>query len=117
MSPYPATLRSLDACCVVQALIEREHEFLFAAVWPHTLDGDREPGKAIVCCRWNDEDYRRTRCPPDVFQQKFGRHGIEKVYRSDSSRSNARLQGHFYVEMTFFRAGFISDIATWLPRT
>ena len=55
------------------------------------MDGGREPGKAVICCRWNDEDYRRTRCPPDVFQQKFGRHGIEKVYRSDNLRSDTYL--------------------------
>lgn len=68
---------------MVQAFIEREHEFRFLAVEPTELDGAPTGRPAVVCGRWNDADYKARRCPPDEWQQRYVQHGVERVWRDD----------------------------------
>lgn len=35
----------------------------------------------MICCRWNDQDYRATRCPDEMFHERYGQYGIEQIYR------------------------------------
>ena len=39
----------------------------------------------VLCAAWDDALYKKTRCPPQEFEQRYGRHGIHRVWRRDSS--------------------------------
>ncbi|EFN60065.1 hypothetical protein CHLNCDRAFT_18676 [Chlorella variabilis] len=52
----------------IAAFIEREHEFRWVGVL------------AVVCARWDDAQYRRRRCPPDEWQRRYGRHGVQQIW-------------------------------------
>ena len=82
----------------VAAFIEREHEFKFVAVRPLALaapggdsGGDGGGGsngallerRAVLCAANTDEAYRAARCPPDEWARRWGRWGIEKIWRDD----------------------------------
>ncbi|GAB4822485.1 hypothetical protein N2152v2_009531 [Parachlorella kessleri] len=67
----------------IQAFIQREHEFRFVAVEPHHLDGSPTGRKAVMCARWNDADYKRRRCPPEEWQRRYGKHGVDRIWRDD----------------------------------
>eukprot|EP01098_Paradermamoeba_levis_P007668 TRINITY_DN3195_c0_g1_i1.p1 TRINITY_DN3195_c0_g1~~TRINITY_DN3195_c0_g1_i1.p1 ORF type:complete len:233 (-),score=62.22 TRINITY_DN3195_c0_g1_i1:174-836(-) len=63
---------------------EREHEFLFADVEPFTLDDQPMGIKAIICAKWNDEEYKKERIKSDEdWHQRYGRWGVSKVYDDD----------------------------------
>ena len=34
----------------------------------------------IMCGCWNDEAYRRDRCPDDMWQKMYGKHNIKQVW-------------------------------------
>lgn len=64
------TLFEIDATPEsIQAFIAREHEFRFAAVTTRQLAEDGTPAKedrpAVICARNTDENYCKTRCPPE----------------------------------------------------
>ncbi|GBF99319.1 hypothetical protein Rsub_12100 [Raphidocelis subcapitata] len=67
----------------VQAFIQREHEFRFVAVRPTALDGARQERLAVLCAANTDEEYRARRCPPDEWARRWGRYGIDRVWRDD----------------------------------
>ncbi|KAL6757989.1 hypothetical protein V8C86DRAFT_2609319 [Haematococcus lacustris] len=68
----------------VAAFIAREQEFKFVAVTPHSLQGEPQYElRAVVCARWNDEDYKARRCPPEEWQRRWAPHGITRVWRED----------------------------------
>ncbi|KAG0488096.1 hypothetical protein HPP92_006907 [Vanilla planifolia] len=46
----------------VPSFIKREHEFRFLAVVPEALDGTPYNNSAVVCARYNDEEYFQIRC-------------------------------------------------------
>ena len=95
---------------VMQAYVEREHEFRFLAVASETLEGTPSPNLAVgeqffltnhschlfamhggcinvfvsckvLCGAWNDEAYKSARCPPGEFERRYGRFGIDRVWR------------------------------------
>jgi len=63
--------------------VEREHEFRFVAVRCVDATGRPDGRLAVVCARYSDEEYRRERCPPDEFQRRYGRHGVDVIWRDD----------------------------------
>jgi len=65
---------------VVQAFINREHEFRFCAVKPVSLAGEGTGRDAVICSVWNDEEYRARRCGPEEWARRWGVHGIERVW-------------------------------------
>ncbi|OIT37057.1 hypothetical protein A4A49_00994 [Nicotiana attenuata] len=69
----------------IPAFIEREHEFRFLAVIPETLNGLFYINPAIICARYSDEEYLKTRCKGDkgIFFQQYGRYNIDKIWRDD----------------------------------
>ncbi|XP_059286061.1 uncharacterized protein LOC132039583 [Lycium ferocissimum] len=69
----------------IPAFIEREHEFRFLAVIPETLNGLFYINPAIICARYSDEEYLKTRCrgDKDIFFQRYGRYNIDKIWRDD----------------------------------
>ena len=38
------------------------------------------PRVQLLCGVWNDEAYRRDRCPDDLWQTMYGKHGIKQVW-------------------------------------
>lgn len=64
----------------IQAFIQREHEFKFVAVQPQTLQGGVDRF-GVVCARNTDEEYKAVRCPPEEWQRRYGKHGIDKIWR------------------------------------
>lgn len=75
----------------IEAFVAREHEFRFCAVQPETLDGSPDRF-GVVCARNTDENYRQRRCPPDEFERRYGRHGIERLWRDDILPCRAYLR-------------------------
>jgi hypothetical protein len=68
----------------VPAFIEREHEFRFLGVALFSLSGEILLKKAVVCARYSDEEYRKYRCQDnEEYQRRYGRFGIEKIWRDD----------------------------------
>jgi len=69
----------------MDAFVEREHEFRFAAVPAFELCGKRRVDQpAILCTRWSDDEYRRERCAgEEEFHRRYGRHGVDRVWRDD----------------------------------
>lgn len=69
----------------VPAFIERENEFRFLAVVPEGLDGVPFLNPAVVCARYNDEEYFQVRCKgsKEIYNQRYGRYNIEKIWRDD----------------------------------
>lgn len=94
----------------LKAFEEREHEFRLTAVHPVTIDGneplnvevrnlhsnsgsmtipsfideDIEPLKAIMCTKYTDEEYRREKIRSESeWYERYGRWGIEKIWRDD----------------------------------
>ncbi|CAI9119036.1 OLC1v1020685C1 [Oldenlandia corymbosa var. corymbosa] len=69
----------------IPAFIEREHEFRFLAVIPETYNGLLYTDPAVLCARYTDEEYFRNRCKGDkeIFFQRYGRYGIQKIWRDD----------------------------------
>jgi hypothetical protein len=67
----------------VAAFIGREHEFLFLKVSPERLDGSLDGRHSVICGRNTDAHYRATRCPPELWSQKYGKHGLESIWRDD----------------------------------
>lgn len=66
-----------------EAFVLREHEFRFVAVSPVALDGSPTGRPGVLCARWSDEQYRQQRCPPELWQEMYGRHGIDRIWRED----------------------------------
>ncbi|EFJ14855.1 hypothetical protein SELMODRAFT_119517 [Selaginella moellendorffii] len=54
----------------VPAFIQREHEFRFLEV---------------ICAKYSDEEYLSIRCQgnKDVFYERYGKHGIQQIWRDD----------------------------------
>lgn len=75
-----------------EAYVEREHEFRFLAVQCEDFSGNPCPTLAVLCAAWNDESYREARCSDVEFQQRYGRFGIEKVWRDDVLPCRAYLR-------------------------
>ncbi|CAG9463442.1 unnamed protein product [Pedinophyceae sp. YPF-701] len=68
----------------LDAFVEREHEFRFVVVQPQPLAPSAEPPRlAVLCARYSDEEYKAARCPPGEFHRRYGRHGIDRVWRDD----------------------------------
>ncbi|KAK4374478.1 hypothetical protein RND71_005155 [Anisodus tanguticus] len=69
----------------IPAFLEREHEFRFLAVIPETLNGLFYINPAVICTRYSDEEYLKTRCKGDkyIFFQRYGRYNIDKIWRDD----------------------------------
>lgn len=69
----------------IPAFMEREHEFRFLMVFPENLDKTSTSQATVVCARYNDEEYFDQRCKgsKDEFFKRYGRHGIDKVWRDD----------------------------------
>ncbi|KAL4443866.1 hypothetical protein ABPG75_011603 [Micractinium tetrahymenae] len=68
----------------VAAFIEREHEFRFVAVEPLRFECGSPIGRrAVVCARWNDDEYRWRRCPPHEWQRRYGKHGVTQIWTDD----------------------------------
>lgn len=55
--------------------------FRFMAVEPLHFDSGTPLGRfAVVCARWDDDSYRRRRCPPHEWQRRYGKHGVERIW-------------------------------------
>eukprot|EP00892_Ulva_mutabilis_P011556 jgi/Ulvmu1/8773/UM048_0028.1 len=68
----------------VAAWFMRESEYRFLAVETEDLQGLPQDRLAVVCSAFSsDEEYKRLRCPPDVFEEMYGRYGIDRVWRDD----------------------------------
>lgn len=69
----------------VPAFMEREHEFRFLAVFPEASDGTPASQPVVVCSRYSDEEYHKHRCKgsKEEFFRRYGRHGIDKIWRDD----------------------------------
>lgn len=69
----------------IPSFIEREHEFRFLAVVPETINGLFYTNPAVLCARYNDEEYFQNRCKgnQEIFFQRYGRYGIQKIWRDD----------------------------------
>lgn len=69
----------------IPAFIEREHEFLFLAVIPETLNELFYTNPAVICARYSDEEYLKNRCKgdKDIFFQRYGLYNIDKIWRDD----------------------------------
>ncbi|XVF38774.1 hypothetical protein REPUB_Repub20aG0131000 [Reevesia pubescens] len=69
----------------IPAFIERELEFRFLAVLPETLDGEPFANPAVLCARYNDEEFFQIRCKgnKDIYFQHYGRYNIDKIWRDD----------------------------------
>jgi len=67
------------------AFYEREEEFRIVSVQVEKLNGEVENSKALICAAWNDEDYKRERCnnSEEEFHKRYGRYGIQKIWRND----------------------------------
>ncbi len=37
----------------------------------------------VLCTRFSDEEYIARRCPPAEFAARWGRHGIDRIWRDD----------------------------------
>lgn len=35
----------------------------------------------VVCGRFDDEEYKARRCPPDEFQKRYGQFGVHTIWR------------------------------------
>lgn len=69
----------------IAAFIQREHEFRFLAVRPsaffdHAVESRRT---AVICGRNTDENYRKTRCPPEEWERRYGKHGLTTIWGGD----------------------------------
>jgi len=63
----------------------RSFSFRFVAVRPECLEGGTADGRtAVMCARWNDDEYRRVRCPPDEWKRRYGVHGVQRIWMQDS---------------------------------
>ncbi|MCO5574623.1 hypothetical protein L7F22_028412 [Adiantum nelumboides] len=69
----------------IPAFMEREHEFRFLMVFPEYQDKALASQPAVVCARYSDEEYFDHRCKgsKDEFFKRYGRFGIERVWRDD----------------------------------
>ncbi|KAK6772761.1 hypothetical protein RDI58_027999 [Solanum bulbocastanum] len=69
----------------IPAFIEREHEFMFLAVIPETLNELFYINPAVICARYSDEEYLKNRCKgdKDIYFQRYGRYNIDKIWRDD----------------------------------
>jgi hypothetical protein len=74
----------------IEAFIQREHEFKFCAVSTRQLDDDgklllpaTDDRPAVICARNTDENYRKTRCPPEEWERRYGKHGLTSIWRDD----------------------------------
>eukprot|EP00887_Chlorella_sp_A99_P003921 scaffold11.g3921.t1 len=47
---------------------------------------------AVVCTRNDDERYRATRCPPELWEEMYGVHGIDRLWRDDIKPCRAYLR-------------------------
>jgi hypothetical protein len=105
VEPHPdfeilVTLFEIDASNpeTIKAFIDREHEFRFCAVttrqFNSELEGDddataaeesrgREDRPAVICAMNTDENYRKTRCAPEEWERKYGKHGLTSIWRDD----------------------------------
>ncbi|KAI5071452.1 hypothetical protein GOP47_0013703 [Adiantum capillus-veneris] len=65
--------------------MEREHEFRYLMVSPEYLDKTLASQPAVVCAHSSDEEYfdHRLKGSKDEFFKRFGRHGIDRVWRDD----------------------------------
>lgn len=83
-SSIVVSLFEVDASTdAINAFIDREHEFRFLLVNPVTLDGTFDGRPAIICGRNTDENYKSTRCPPDLWERMYGKHGLKSLWRDD----------------------------------
>ncbi len=94
VEPHPdseiiVTLFEIDASDpdAIKAFIQREHEFRFCAVTTRQLEEDGTPAgedrPAVICARNTDENYRKTRCPPEEWERRYGKHGLTSIWRDD----------------------------------
>eukprot|EP00884_Botryococcus_braunii_P007814 jgi/Botrbrau1/17033/Bobra.49_2s0089.1 len=69
----------------IQAFIEREHEFRLLAVEPLHLDGSPTGRLAVLCGKWDDDSYRKRRCPPEEWSKRYSgpSYRIDRVWRDD----------------------------------
>ncbi|KAL0433967.1 UNVERIFIED_CONTAM: hypothetical protein Slati_2731000 [Sesamum latifolium] len=69
----------------IPSFIEREHEFRFLAVIPETFNGLLYTTPSVLCARYSDEEYFLNRCKgsKEIFFQRYGRHGIDKIWVDD----------------------------------
>lgn len=89
-SEIVVTLFEIDAGNpdVIRAFIQREHEFRFCAVVTHQVNRSngspaKEDRPAVICARNTDENYRQTRCPPEEWERRYGKHGLTSIWRDD----------------------------------
>ncbi len=54
---------------------------------PARADRRRRRAPQVLCAAWSDEAYRARRCPPAEWQARYGRLGIDRVWRCDRRRS------------------------------
>lgn len=69
----------------IPAFMEREHEFRFLMVFPESVDGIPASQPVVICAHYSDEEYLEHRCKgsKDEFYKRYGRHGIDKIWRDD----------------------------------
>lgn len=67
----------------MDAFYEREDEFRFTTVIPENMDGTSTNAEAIMCTRFSDEEYRKRCKTEQVYYEKYGKYGIEKIWRDD----------------------------------
>jgi hypothetical protein len=77
----------------ISSFVEREHEFRFMAVRPYAISHENEDEieavtadvrqTAVICARNSDQAYKQTRCPPDEWERRYGRHGLSSIWRDD----------------------------------
>ncbi|XP_024544955.1 uncharacterized protein LOC9644560 [Selaginella moellendorffii] len=71
----------------VPAFIQREHEFRFleVAVVNSSEENAIHLCKAVICAKYSDEEYLSIRCQgnKDVFYERYGKHGIQQIWRDD----------------------------------
>ncbi|XP_011007062.1 PREDICTED: uncharacterized protein LOC105112871 [Populus euphratica] len=78
----------------IPAFMERELEFRFLAVVPETLDGKPFDFPAVLCARYNDEEFFQVRCKgsKEIYFQHYGRYNIDKIWRDDILPCRAYLR-------------------------
>ncbi|KAL3505680.1 hypothetical protein ACH5RR_031062 [Cinchona calisaya] len=78
----------------IPSFMEREHEFRFLAVTLETLNGLLYTNPAVLCARYTDEEYFQNRCKgnQEIFFQRYGQFGIQKIWRDDILPCRAYLR-------------------------
>nr|XP_016450279.1 PREDICTED: uncharacterized protein LOC107775111 isoform X2 [Nicotiana tabacum] len=71
--------------CEGETLIVTIFEIQRSEVIPETLNELFYINPAVICTRYSDEEYLKTRCKGDkgIFFQQYGRYNIDKIWRDD----------------------------------